>query len=64
MFCHHEKKTNLKVDHDGSETISFGQILEKSCVLASRHSFDPICMKLCQNVCHYKFFDKFETGLC
>ena len=60
--CHHEERTDLKLGHAGSETRSLGQILEKSCILSSRHSFDPICMKLCQNVWHYEMSDKNETG--
>ena len=60
--CHHEKRTDLKVSHVGSETWSLGQILEKSCVLSSKHSFDPICMKLCQNVWPHEMSDKIETG--
>ena len=48
--CHHEKRTDLKVGHVGSGTMSVGQNLEKSCVLFSKHNFDPVCMKLCQNV--------------
>ena len=62
MFCHHEEKTDLKVGHVGSETRSLGLILEKSCVLSSRLSFDPICMKLCQNVWHHEMLNKIETG--
>ena len=30
-----------------------GQILEKPCVHSRRHSFDPLFMKLCQNVNHH-----------
>ena len=52
----------LKVGHVGSETRSLGQILEKSYVPSSRHSFDPICMKLCQNIWHHELSDKIETG--
>ena len=43
-----KERTDLKVGHVGSVTRSLGQILEKSCVLFSRRSFDPICMELCQ----------------
>ena len=57
-----EKRTDLKVGHVGSETRSLGQILEKSCTLSRRHSFDPICMKLCQNIGHHGMSDKIETG--
>ena len=65
--CHHEKRTNLKVCHVGSKTSygtrSLGQIL-KNRVHSRRHSFDPICMKLCQIVCHHEISGKFETGSC
>ena len=60
--CRHEKRTDLKVDHVGSETRPLGHILEKSYVLSSRHSFDPVCMKLCQNVWHHEMLDEIETG--
>ena len=60
--CHHKKRTDLKVGHVGSEARPLGQNLEKSCVLSSRHSFDPICMKLYQNVWHHEMSDKIETG--
>ena len=60
--CHRKKKrTELKVGHVGSETMTLGWILEKSFVPSSRHSFEPICMKLCQNVWHHEI-DKIETG--
>ena len=42
----------------GQELCQFGQNLEKSCVLSSKHNFDPVCMKLCQNV------SQFGTMLC
>ena len=60
--CHHEERTDLQVGLVGSETRSLGQILEKSCVLSSRHSLDPNCMKLCQTVWHHEMWDKIETG--
>ena len=60
--CHHEERTDLKVGPVGLETRSLVQILEKSCLLSSRHSFyNPICMKLCQNVWHHEMLDKIET---
>ena len=58
---HYEQSTDLKVGHVGSETRSLGQILEKSCVLSSRHSFDSVCMKPCQNIWHHEMWDKIET---
>ena len=60
--CHHEESTDLKVGHVVSETRSLGQILEKTCVLSSKHSFDPVCMKLCRNLWHHEMWDKTETG--
>ena len=60
--CHHEKRTDLKAGHIGSENRSLGQILEKSYVFSSRHSFEPVCMKLGQNVWHHIMSDKIETG--
>ena len=60
--CHHEKRTDLKVGHVGSETRSLSQLVEKSCVLSSWHSFEPMCMKISQNVWHYKMLDEIETG--
>ena len=35
----------------GGGTRSLGQILEKHCVCSSGHIFNPILMKLGQNVC-------------
>ena len=64
MFVTMKKRTGVKVFHVRSETRSLGQIFEKSCVISSRHSFDAICMKLCQNVCHNEILDKFESVLC
>ena len=52
--CQHEKRTDLKVGHVGSETRSLDQTVDKSCALSSWHSFDPVCMKLCQNVFYHK----------
>ena len=49
------------MDRVGSGIKSLGQILEKACVLSSRHSFDPICMKRCQSIWHYAMSDKIET---
>ena len=59
-----KKGTHLKVGSVGSKTRSLSQIVEKSCVHSKRHSFDPICMKLCQNVSHHEISDEFETGTC
>ena len=56
-------KENLNVGHVGSKITSFDQTLKK-CVHSVWQSFDPICMKLCQNVCQFEISDKFETGSC
>ena len=37
---------------------------KKKCELSRRHSFDPVFMKLCQNVSHYLIWEIFETGSC
>ena len=44
-----------------SETWSVSQILEKPCVHSRGYSFDPIFMKLCQDVNLYNFQVRFET---
>ena len=62
MFVTMKQKTDLKVGYIGKETRSLGQILEKWYVFSSRHSFKPVCMKLCQNVWHHVMSDKIETG--
>ena len=42
---------NLKLVFFWIKTRSLGQILEKKLdVHSGRHKFDPICLKLCQNV--------------
>ena len=40
------------------------QLLEKLCELSSKHSFDPILMKMYQNICHHLILTAFETGSC
>ena len=57
-----KNRTDLNVGHVGSETRSLGQVLEKSCILSSRHSFDPICMKLCQKFDTIKFRKNLKLG--
>ena len=44
-----KSRSEFKMGHVGSNTRSLGQVLEKTCVLSRRHSFDPVFMKLCQN---------------
>ena len=43
---------------------SLGQMLEKLGVCARGHNFDPIIMKLGQNVCLDEMSDKCENGSC
>ena len=42
------------------KTRSPGQILEKPCVLSRRHSFDPVFMKLCQNIYLHEIYVKYD----
>ena len=48
--------------HVRLKTRSLGQFLEKPCVLSRRHSFDPIFMKLCQNVHFIKSRPELKMG--
>ena len=48
--------------HVGSKTKSLGQILEKPCVLFRGQIFNPIIMKLSQNVCLDEISDEFQMG--
>ena len=50
--------------HVRSKTMSLGQILEKTCVDSRGHIFNPIIMKLGQNVCLNEISDKFENESC
>ena len=43
-------RESLRLVQIGLSSRSLGQILEKSCVHSRGHSFDPIVMKLCQNI--------------
>ena len=61
MFVTMKNRTDLQMGHVGSETKSLSH-WEKLCVLSRRLSFDPISMKLCQNVCHHKITDKLKLG--
>ena len=40
------------------------QVLEKPCVRSRGHTFDPIIMKLDQNVCLDRISNEFESGSC
>ena len=59
-----KSRPGLKLGYVGSKTRSLGQLLEKPCELSPRHSFDPVSMKLCQNVCHHLILTILETGSC
>ena len=63
MFAVMKSWTSLKTGHVGSKTRSLGQILEKPCVCTRGLIFDPILMKLYQNVCLDIIPDEFEIGL-
>ena len=51
MFVVAMSRSILNLGHMGSETRSVGQIKEKSCFQSRSHIFDPVSMKLGQNVC-------------
>ena len=51
-----------KMGHVGSKTRSFGQMLEKFCVHSRGHNFNPIFMKLGQNVFLDEISDRCENG--
>ena len=46
----------------GSKSESLGQISVKSCYHSTGHNFDPIFLKLAQNVYPDNISDKFEYG--
>ena len=52
----------MKLGHVGSKTRSLGQILKKCCVHFRGHNFDPLSMKLCQNVNLYKSRSGFKLS--
>ena len=64
MFISIKSRPGLKLGHVGAKTRSEGQLLEKPCELSSRHSFDPVFIKLCQDVCHHLILTEFEAGSC
>ena len=55
-------RSSLIIGGSGSKSRSLGQILEKSCLRSRGHSFDPIVLKLAQNVCLDYNRIKFEHG--
>ena len=56
--------TSSKMGHLESKTRTLGQILEKPCVCSGGHIFNPIIMKLGQNVILGEISDEFENGSC
>ena len=50
MFILIKSRPELIMDHARSKTRSLREFLEKLCVNSRGHSFDPVFMKLCQNV--------------
>ena len=54
--------SGYKMGGVGLKSRSLGQILVKFCYHSSGHSFDPIFLKLAQNVCIDNILVKFEHG--
>jgi len=50
MFVLTISRPSLNMGYAGSKTRSPGQILGNSCLHSRGHIFDPILIKLCQNV--------------
>ena len=59
-----KSRTNLKMGHVRSKTMSPGQMLEKPCVNSRGHIFSPIIMKLGQNNFLDEISEEFENGSC
>ena len=51
MIVYIKSRSSLNMGHVGSKTRSVGQIKEKPCLHSRSHIYDPIFMKLNQNVC-------------
>ena len=64
MFSLMNSRTSVKSGHVGLKTRLQGQIVEKPCACFRGHIFDPILMKLGQNVCLDEIVDEFEIGSC
>ena len=54
MFVSIKSRSSANMGHMGSKTSSLGHIEGKPCEHSRGHSFDPILIKLGQNVCLYK----------
>ena len=59
-----KSQMSLKIGHVGLKTRSLGKILEKPCRYSRCHIFDPILMKLGQNVCLGEILEEFEKSSC
>ena len=55
-------RSQFNLGHVGSKTRSVGQIEEKYSFRSRGHIFDPVSMKLGQNVCLYEICVPVETG--
>ena len=62
MFVSINTRFLLKLGHMVSKSRSWGQIKGKPCEHSSGHIFDPILIKLGQNVCLNEYYIPFETG--
>ena len=63
-ICLMKSRTSSKMGHVGSKTSPLGYILEKPCVRSRSRIFNPIIMKLGQNVCLNEISDDFEKRAC
>ena len=64
MFVVMMSRSSLNLGHVGSKTRSVGQIKEKSCLPSRGHIFDPVFMKLGENVCLNDVWVQFGSGSC
>ena len=64
MYVLMKSCTVFQMGHVRSKTRSLGQVLEKLCVHSRGYIFNPIIMKLSQNVCIDEISDEFENGSC
>ena len=61
--CHRVYLTRFETGLYWVETMSLGQILEKTCIHSRGHSIDPNFMKLCQKVYLHPIQGTIKTGL-
>ena len=64
MFIYMKSRGSLRLGQIRLSSRSLSQILEKSCVHSRGDSFDPVFMKLCQNINLHGIKAMFESGLC